>query len=158
MIGVIIRSPVSHGWLIILSQPSYKNSFRPRCLDEIGASNDCEDVLRFTSLLYIVQRVGRIKKRKQKTSAHESRENISAAQILSRLRCDSVSRTTRQHVPAPATTAATNTKWSNIFERPCCFDATLLSGITKKTKQFWQCSKEKSSLYLLQASTLLSSR
>lgn len=28
MIGVIIRSPVSHGWLIILSQPSYKNSLQ----------------------------------------------------------------------------------------------------------------------------------
>lgn len=28
MIGVIICSPVSHGWLIILSQPSYKNSLQ----------------------------------------------------------------------------------------------------------------------------------
>lgn len=52
MIGVISPGPVSHGWLITLSEPSYKNSLQASLPRWDTASNDCEDVLWFTCFLF----------------------------------------------------------------------------------------------------------
>lgn len=101
MIGVISPGPVSHGWLITLSEPSYKNSLQASLPRWDTASNDCEDVLWFTCffsvfLFFIVRHTGRIlKQQRLKCVTH----------------CDSISCKTQQHVPL-----CRHTKWKNIFK------------------------------------------
>lgn len=71
MIGVISLGPVSHGWLITLSEPSYKNSLQASLPRWDTASNDCEDVLWFTCfpfpsfLFFIVRHAGGILKQQR---------------------------------------------------------------------------------------------
>lgn len=103
MIGVISPGPVCHGWLITLSEPSYKNSLQASLPRWDTASNDCEDVLWFTCFFprlsfffFIVRHAGRIlKQQRQKCVTHY----------------DSISCKTQQHAPLCRTT-----KWKNIFK------------------------------------------
>lgn len=149
MIGVISPGPVSHGWLITLSEPSYKNSLQASLPRWDTASNDCEDVLWFTcflfpSSLFIFYCTAR--GRNLKTAAPEMCDTLRRHKSHLVFCCDSISCKTQRQVPPP-------TPPTPIFTQCCCL--VLKSNLVA----FERKGRGKKMLpYLQPASTLLSSR